>query len=64
MADLGSGQLVSMKELQRTLSVSRATVYRLVQRGTLAPPRRLPGAARIVWRAADVQAFLDRVNAD
>lgn len=62
MSDLGDGKLVSVREVQSLLSVSRATVYRLVARGELAESRRVPGTSRVVWRAADVRAFLDRVN--
>jgi prophage regulatory protein len=49
-------RLLSIRDVVRETSLSRATVYRLVERGELARPRQL-SRRRVAWRQSDVEAF-------
>ena len=48
---------VDMRELLRRWPVSRATVYRAIKRGELAPPVRI-SKRRVAWPAPVIEQFL------
>jgi len=48
---------VDMQELLRRWPVSRATVYRAIKRGELAPPVRI-SKRRVAWPAPVIEQFL------
>lgn len=50
--------LVSDRELGAMLSISRTTVWNLVQRGVLPPPVKLGGSTR--WSVQEVEAAISR----
>ena len=52
----GGPKLLTMKQAAALLGVSRATIYRLIQRGDLARFELLPGTFRI--RRDAIEAFL------
>jgi len=54
---LEAGTFLSYADVCKLLSISTATVRRLVQRGLLAPPVRLPGKL-IRFRAEDLWRYL------
>lgn len=54
---MNNGDMLSVKEVSRTLNVSRATVWRWVAEGHLNPPIKIgPNTTR--WRAADIGEFI------
>ncbi len=50
-------RLLTMRELTRATSLSRTTVYRMVDEGTLPPPLKT-GKSRIAWRASSIASWL------
>jgi len=48
---------VDMRELMRRWPVSRATVYRTIKRGELAPPVRI-SKRRVAWPKPTIEQFL------
>jgi prophage regulatory protein len=50
-------RLLTMRELTRATSLSRTTVYRMVDEGTLPPPLKI-GKSRIAWRASSIARWL------
>lgn len=50
-------QLLTMKELVRATSLSRTSIYRLVDSGLLPAPIKI-GKSRIAWRASSIAQWL------
>jgi predicted DNA-binding transcriptional regulator AlpA len=58
-------QLVRRDELMKSLGVSKPVFYRMLADGKLPPCFRLSATSRtILWREADVRAFLDARMSD
>ena len=54
--------LLTMREVERVVSLHRASVYRMIQAGRFPPPvHPVPGVSR--WRRREVEAFLDGLSA-
>ena len=56
-------QLLTRRQLQETLGISRTTTYRWLQDGTLPAPVRL-GPRFLRWRRRDIEAFLEALESD
>lgn len=54
------GQLLRLSEVLEIVKISRATLYKAMGRGTF--PRPIKFGASALWRAADVQAWIDGVG--
>ena len=50
-------RMLTVAEVSRVTSLSRTTLYRMVERGQFPAPRRI-SAARVAWRESVVQAWL------
>ncbi|MDE2802026.1 MAG: AlpA family phage regulatory protein [Chloroflexota bacterium] len=45
-----------VREVEKTLGISRSTIWRLVKAGTFPPPLRITSKA-IAWRKSDIEAW-------
>ena len=50
-------RLLSRQEVQEKLGVSRSSIYRMLEAGTLPPPLEL-GPRLLRWRSKDVEAIM------
>ncbi len=50
-------RLLTLKDLTRATSLSRTTIYRMVNEGTLPAPIKI-GKSRIAWRASSIARWL------
>ncbi|WP_415069744.1 helix-turn-helix transcriptional regulator [Hyphomicrobium sp.] len=50
-------RLLTLRELTRATSLSRTTIYRMVEAGTLPRPIKI-GKSRIAWRASSIAFWL------
>lgn len=55
-------QILKMRDVARLTSLHRATIYRLIEREEFPRQIRL-GRRRVGWRAADVNAWIERQQA-
>lgn len=57
-------RLLSIREVLRSNSLSRATVYRGISAGTFPPPIRLtPAGRRVGWRESDIVSWSENPSA-
>lgn len=56
-------QIIGTKDRPGPLPVSRATWYQMMKEGTAPRPVKL-GARAVAWRAKDIRALLERLEAD
>jgi prophage regulatory protein len=49
--------LLKCKEVQDTVTISRATIYRWIKEGNFPKPVRL-GANMVRWKASDIEAWM------
>lgn len=54
-----ASRVLSIRDVQRLNSLSRASIYRGIAAGTFPAPIRLtPGGRRVGWREEDIRAWL------
>lgn len=59
IANDANDRILSLRDVQRLNSLSKASIYRGIATGTFPRPVRLtPAGRRVGWRAADVRAWL------
>ena len=57
-------RLLDLREVLRSISLSRATIYRGISAGTFPPPIRLtPAGGRVGWRASDIVSWSENPSA-
>lgn len=55
-----TGRILSIRDVTRLNSLSRASIYRGVAAGTFPPPIQLtPGGRRVGWREEHIRAWLE-----
>jgi prophage regulatory protein len=51
--------LISVRDVQRLTTLSRATIYRFIRAGRFPEPVKLSPRGRVAWRSSDVAAWND-----
>ena len=62
MTEQNVSRLVSVKQLSERLDVCRATVYNMINRGTLPPLKKMGRSSR--WHEADIAPFFEQFKSD
>jgi prophage regulatory protein len=52
-----SNRLISQRELQQRLTLSRSTIWRMSRQGAMPPPIQLT-PSRIAWRESDIENWI------
>lgn len=55
-------KLLPLKEVQAVTTLSKATIYRLVQCGKLAPAIKI-SERRVAWKESDIASYLNSLAA-
>lgn len=55
-------KLLPLREVQIALTLSKATIYRLVQSGKLTPPVKI-SERRVAWKECDIADYLNNLTA-